>query len=452
MRPGDLQQSNGNELRRQAGHDVPSVQTDDELLSTLATIARDVFPALLLPAARDPTSVASLVVPSHRLIGRSVDAHPLAVDFVAQIRGDALGELLAGDLSPRFFSFSAGLGGAVALDSLAVALIGSACARARLLHTDLTMERLMVQLTTLLDDLRAIGRNDSIMVPVAVALQGLAIEPGARFQLPWGLLRPMDQGALNAVGDAFQASGSVFVTNVDTSVAVGSASAPDGPPSPRTAALRAFNEDLDARLHKLSLTLLLAQDEPRIAAVPTRIVAVTPLFGVGWGARGHTPEPVLGRQSTLASDSAPSVEIAANLVDSRYGPTLAIPTRRLTSALSARHDVEDSLVDAVVAWESLFAGTDVGELSFRIAAAMAWLLGTDADDRLAIHREISQLYGLRSRILHRGRAGQDISTQRDRSVELGIRALGSLLREQPDLVADENRGKKLIMRGEAPDA
>jgi hypothetical protein len=122
----------------------------------------------------------------------------------------------------------------------------------------------------------------------------------------------------------------------------------------------------------------------------------------------------------------------------------------LISAVAGRHDVEDGLVDAVIAWESLFAGTDAGELSFRIAAAMSWLMGRTADDRLALHREITSLYGTRSRVVHRGVAGQDLTTERDRAVELGIAAMHALLRDHPDLVDDDNRGRKLIMRGESP--
>ena len=178
--------------------------------------------------------------------------------------------------------------------------------------------------------------------------------------------------------------------------------------------------------------------------------AVTPFFGVGWGSSGYGPELGPRQQGTLTAGHGNTVDTMAAVVENRYAPTLGIPTRRLVSALTARHDIEDALVDAVVAWESLFAGTDTGELSFRIAAAMAWLLGSDAEDRLKLRREIGQLYGLRSRILHRGRAGRDVSGERTRAVDLGVRALGALLEQHPDLIPDENRGKQLIMRGEAP--
>jgi hypothetical protein len=379
-------------------------------------------------------------------------AHPATPQFVEEIQHDALFELLGDGTAPPFFMFAAGVGAAVELGALPAALIGAASARARLLDAAFTLDGLIAQLRTLVDDLRAISGGNTIAIPIANAVQGLEIQPDCRFELPWGVLRSMDSSTLNAVGDAFQARGAIFVTLIDSAVAIGDAASPNGPPTPKRSATRAFEATLDERFEKLALALLLARHVPRVAGVVTRVVAVTPLFGIGWGASSRSPEPVPGEQQrTLTANSGPALEQAANLVDLRYAPTLAIPTRRLTSALSARHDLEDSLVDAVVAWESLFAGTDAGELTFRIAAAMAWLLGATVEERLRLHREISTLYGLRSQILHRGRAGRDVTTERDRSVELGVHAITALLREHPDLVADENRGKKLIMRGEAAD-
>jgi hypothetical protein len=111
-------------------------------------------------------------------------------------------------------------------------------------------------------------------------------------------------------------------------------------------------------------------------------------------------------------------------------------------------DLEDGLVDAVVAWESLFAGTDQGELSFRIAAAMAWLIERDPSERVILHREITKLYTTRSQILHRGRASRDVGAERDRAVDLGLKAVRALLERRPDLVKDENRGKALILTGD----
>jgi hypothetical protein len=192
------------------------------------------------------------------------------------------------------------------------------------------------------------------------------------------------------------------------------------------------------------------RDSP-LCAVPTRSVAITPFFGSGWASVEITPDPRAATQGALRADDRPALQAAVSLVDAHYAPSLAIPTRRLTSALMVRNDIEDGLVDAVVALESLFAGTDSGELTFRIGAAIAWLVGRTAEERLQLQREIGRLYSLRSKILHRGNAGQeDVTSERDRTVQLGIEALRALLTDHPDLVDEENRGKTIIMRGEGP--
>jgi hypothetical protein len=448
--PDGAEVSAGNLLRQAVGNELPDVASTDDLVQPLAHIARDVFPALLLPVVQDPFFPGGLPSPPHRLLGNAVHEHPAVTDFAARLEHDPLSDLFAVDPPPPFFSFASGIGGAVEPISMPLALLGAACVRARLMDPAFTLDGVVRQLEALIDDLRAAQAGNQITMPVVVALQGLNIQPGSRFELPWGWLRSVDQDTLKAVGDAFLPRGALFIANVSSWVTVGSGSASEGPPMPPTSRIRAFETELETRIQKTTLSLLLLNESPRLSAVPTRTVAVTPFFGTGWGARGYSPEPVPGPQGSLTPDHVGDLLATAALVESRHAPTLAIPARRLISALSARHDIEDGLVDAVVAWESLFAGTEAGELSFRIAAAIAWLLGTDAEERLALHREIAGLYGLRSRILHRGGAGRDVSDERDRAVDVGVRAIKALLEEQPDLVPDENRGKKLIMRGEGP--
>jgi hypothetical protein len=53
-----------------------------------------------------------------------------------------------------------------------------------------------------------------------------------------------------------------------------------------------------------------------------------------------------------------------------------LAVRRLLSAVSYRTDPADKLIDAAVALENLF-GTRQGEVTFRIAAATARLMGSD---------------------------------------------------------------------------
>jgi hypothetical protein len=83
---------------------------------------------------------------------------------------------------------------------------------------------------------------------------------------------------------------------------------------------------------------------------------------------------------------------------------------------------------------------------------MSWLMGRTPEERLELQREIAGLYDTRSRVVHRGATGRDLTAERDRAVELGISAMLALMPDHPDLIDDENRGKKLILRGEPPPA
>lgn len=447
--PGGQEQSVGNALRLASGGELPSVPSDTGPVGALARLARDVFPALLLHPAQQPSFWGgSLVSPSHRLLGGAVERNPAADEFQRALADDPLSGLFAAEPPPAFFSFSPGTGAAVELSAIPRGLIGAAVARVVLTEPTLTFSALVDQLRLMVDELRQVQTHGTTPIPIAVSLRGLNAEPGLRIELPWGWLCAMDSQATSAVGDAFQQHGALLVTPLECDVSVQSATST---PVPGTApeGLQRFQEELEERVQKTMLTLLLLEETPRLSAVATRTVALTPFFGTGWGASDYGPTPVPGPTGTLTSGDIEQVRSLGSLVDSRYADALAIPTRRFVSALSIRHDIEDGLVDAVVAWESLFAGTDVGELRFRIAAAMAWLIGQDADERLDLHREITRLYDDRSKILHRGRAGRDVTEERDRAVELGLKALRVLIERFPELVSDENRGKKLILKGDA---
>lgn len=383
----------------------------------------------------------------------AVDGHAAADRFREALAGDDLSELFAVEAPPAFFSFSSGSGTAVEASQLPQALIGAAAARARLLEPTFELESVIRQLRQLVADLRQVQADGTLELPVVVSLHGLEVEGGVRIALPWGWLRTMDAAASNAVGDIMLEQGALLVTPVECRVSVSSATATEEGATPAIEAqppesLRAFTAQLDERIQKTTLTLLMVETDPRLSAVPSRTVAITPFFGTGWGASGaHWLTPVPGPARRLTPAEVESVRSVAALVDDNYTDALAIPTRRFASALSTRYDVEDGLVDAVVAWESLFAGTDAGELNFRIAAAIAWLIGEDAEERLKLQKEISRLYATRSRILHRGRAGRDVTAARDRAVDLGVHALKALLERHPALVGDENRGKRLILAG-----
>ncbi|WP_354697345.1 hypothetical protein DSM112329_02968 [Paraconexibacter sp. AEG42_29] len=99
----------------------------------------------------------------------------------------------------------------------------------------------------------------------------------------------------------------------------------------------------------------------------------------------------------------------------------------------ASHLAEDTLVDAMIALESLFSVSQ--ELSFRLSAAVAHLLGEDRKARHDIFRQVKTLYGLRSKIVHGGTVPELINDEEDSAIRLVIRVLEALLFERRDLLA-----------------
>jgi hypothetical protein len=445
--PSQAETSVGNALRVAAGGKVPKLPPTDGILSPLAEIARDMFPALLLEPVRQPPVFGPelSITPPHRELHAQMNQHPAALEFRRRLRDDQLGQLLEPDSgAPPYFTSSSGSGLSVQAESLPSGLIGAAAVRARLLSPAFNLATLVGEIGQLIDDLRLIQDGREINVPAAVSLPVLNCQPGLSIELPWGWLHPMDSPTLKAVGDGFAPYGSLLVTTLPTTFSVGDATAQ---PAPNPAGMRTHAEHLERNVAKTMLTLLVVNQTPRLVPAATRIIEITPTFGNGWGARAYGPDPVRGASGQLVPEIVPEITRLAGLVETHFHESLEIPTRRLVAATSVRHDIADALVDAVVSWESLFTGSDSGELRFRISAAIAWLLADDGNRRLDLHREITRLYDLRSRILHRGVAEQDLAAQRDRAVELGCRCLRGMLERHPELISDKDRGKKLILVG-----
>lgn len=106
-------------------------------------------------------------------------------------------------------------------------------------------------------------------------------------------------------------------------------------------------------------------------------------------------------------------------------PSLGIAVRRVCSALGARQDDRDQLVDLVIAWESIFGGQPAeGEprpkkketVTARVASSLAAAVGVDTElDRQLIDLEARRIMRLRGRVVHGGGSGLQ-----DDSVAFGI--------------------------------
>jgi hypothetical protein len=115
------------------------------------------------------------------------------------------------------------------------------------------------------------------------------------------------------------------------------------------------------------------------------------------------------------------------------------------SAIS-RPNLEDKLIDAVIALENLF-GASKGEQRVRVSHAAAWLLGNNAPDRESLAREVRDLYDERSALVHGESAssGRNLYDDSKRAIALVAASLRALIDSRPDLLPDRNRWRQLLL-------
>jgi hypothetical protein len=290
--PPGRDESVANAMRLASGGHVPAPPEVGDLEQPLANLVRDVFPALLLEPAQEAWGFERGITPPHRNLWNAVNENVGAVEFQARLAGDPLASLFTTDPTPPFFSFSSGSGTTVEASSLAPAIVGTAAVRAGLTTANLTLGDVVEQVEQVIADLRRIQADGTCDVPVVVALRGIDVQPGVHFKLPWGWLRGMDRQAFRAVGDAVPQGGALLVTVVKSHVLVRRAPQPEPNAELLAPKRQVFTRDMESRVEKATLTLLLLDESPRLAVVPTTEVGITPFFGIGWG-----PEALRGSRS-----------------------------------------------------------------------------------------------------------------------------------------------------------
>ena len=202
--------------------------------------------------------------------------------------------------------------------------------------------------------------------------------------------------------------------------------------------------EFHSRINVLRLAILLAVHPSTPAALQVASYEVhDTIFWPGraspWRLAPPTAAPIDVDQHAAATEWA-------RLLKDRYHPSLAMAVRRALLAADGLRDPEDALVDAVIGLESLF-GTGQGEVGFRLQTALAFLFGTDEASRAKINAEVRALYDARSKLVHGGHLdlGHEPYVLVSRAVDLLLDSLRRLLTTHQHLIADQARGKRLIL-------
>lgn|GEM_PF-6887345 len=117
---------------------------------------------------------------------------------------------------------------------------------------------------------------------------------------------------------------------------------------------------------------------------------------------------------------------------------ILIPRSRLLSAVEELRSPADSLVDALIAWESFF-GTGA-EITFQVTASMAWVFHPrldQYDERISERRSLGKIYGMRSTIVHGGvlKSQEKLLQGAHEAIDAAARLIEIIACERSDLLS-----------------
>jgi Apea-like HEPN len=121
---------------------------------------------------------------------------------------------------------------------------------------------------------------------------------------------------------------------------------------------------------------------------------------------------------------------------------------RTISALLEREEAQDALIDAVIALENLFGSANAtGEVVFRVTTAAAHLLEPDPAKRTAKRKKLSKIYDARSKVIHGVTITKrmKLPERKEEAIEAAVGSLRAFCAERPHLIADRDRGLRLIL-------
>lgn len=193
--------------------------------------------------------------------------------------------------------------------------------------------------------------------------------------------------------------------------------------------------ELDRMLLRLRFSLMLAVErENRVQIVPTWRYVDDPL-SIGHAMSWSDPRQGVGIMpiQLTETDVVAWGEWYARL-GTAHVARVELALSRILRALAERREPSDVLIDSVIAWENLF-GTKEGEPTFRITTCLAVLLENSFDARADLKKKLSDIYALRSKVVHGSRnLKQSEYPLCQEALEIAIRAIRMLTTIRTDIL------------------
>jgi hypothetical protein len=440
-----------NYFRQESGAALPSFELDDPVLKALAPLATDVFPMVLSGPYSDRLAGYASIKP--------VIAGHAAENFErVALEDSALCRLFPNPTADRYsisntILSNTGSGGGVQLVSLASLILNASYVLMRM-RNQLGSSEFKAAIVEVVAMIRSAATGEPTQVPAWLAIGNVSVP--RRIALPRGTISPYplpsdlelipQEARPSVVGDDSTPLGAIIETSYLYTIRIYEPRAFDDDMS-WPSNMDEQRKELASTLTAASLALTLAVErKPLVAPTTLWTVVFSPLSwgpSIHWNPNRSSPLPHI----ILTHQEAAQVEKWGALLSDSTTAATRIAIRRLLSAISGREDPVDGFVDAIVAWESLFAGTSQGELSFRICAAMSKLLTDSLNDRTAIHKSLISLYRARSAVVH---GSKELDTNsaiayRDDALDALVKCLRRLYQDFPDLVVDPDRSRSIIL-------
>jgi hypothetical protein len=438
-----------NVLRWKCGGELWQPASSNPLEQELLAQLIDIYPLfLLLDSHTVPSDTAS------SRLSRTLFQHPRRASFQEAVMGsDVLARLFAhADEDPPITNDSADTVGSIRTAQLVGHLVGTGWRLACLASKVPTFAEHAAGTKAALTNVVAALQNEAVTIPVRVGLTGVLLPEGsADVDLGSARLRPSDARDDNAfintvlagelqTTDHYGATITIkysgdIVLEMDLPYRI----EPHGPNLHQ--AIRKYLESL-----RLGLLLALDTDSP-VLVVPSWTRIVEPLGPNASPSSWSDPRTIPNlNPRRLTTEELDNWKRWTNLVVDGRQPSVQVSIRRALLA-TERREPEDMLVDAVIVWENLF-GTKQ-ETTFRVASSLAWLLAEGIEDRKVKQRQLNDLYGLRSRIVHGShQLDRDEAQKPYEALKIALSALRVIFRDRTDLLTEpgsEYRSNRIIL-------
>jgi hypothetical protein len=422
-------------LRLGAGGSLRELPSDDPVRRALWWLARDVWPALLLPA-----DVLTRAFPVPAVVSFHHPSQELLREGLREVR-EPLRQLYPSVENPLGHSVpvmsTTGTAGALQLSLLGSRLV-TVAARWSGWPAHRDGEKFFEQLDEVLHALRQLARWRSVEVPAVVGLYGVKLSSAQTLETALGRINPSSEAADHWPGTP--APDMTVTLQFPVTYERISDERPGTPSEGFWTAWRTF----ESRIDMVRLAFLLAA-WPELPQPPRQVSSevLDPFFApVGRG--NLVPSFPSAR---LSVEAEADVVIWARRISDHFHPLVALAIRRTLSAAGPFREPDDGLVDAVIALEALF-GTGESEVGFRLQLAVAFLLGDSAEERKQIFDQVGELYDARSRLVH-GTVLPVLRLEdlRHGALQLVIRCLRFLFTYEHLLISQQGRGKTIILRG-----